>query len=60
MGKRFSGGPGVQAPKEPRWWTNNQIATMFHSSKPALEYIPPYLFNFLATSTELASGWSKY
>lgn len=60
MGKRFSGGPGVQAPKEPRWWTNNQIASMFHSSKLALEYIPPYLFNFLAISTELASGWSKY
>ena len=60
MGKRFSGGPGVQAQKEPRWWTNNQIASMFHSSKPALEYIPPYLFNFVATSIELASGRSKY
>ena len=60
MGRRFSGGPGVQAPKEPRWWTHHQIASMFHSSKPALEYIPPYLFNFLATSVELASGRSKY
>ena len=60
MGRRFSGGPGVQAPKEPRWWTHHQIASMFHSSKPALEYIPPYLFNFLATSIELASGRSKY